>query len=190
MPTVENGLSIGNRVIAAARSLVERGAVVGSVGNVSARVGAGFIVTPSRCPYERIEVADLAHVLDGEATGPLPPSREWRLHSAVYDARPDAGAVVHTHSPQATAWSFLGEDLAPELEDNEYYETGPIHTAPPAPSGSVELAAGAARTLGRSRAVLLGRHGVLAIGASPEQAVLIAAVVERQAQVAWLLRGA
>lgn len=187
---VENGLSIGNRVIAVARSLVESGAVVGNVGNVSARIGAGFIVTPSRRPYGEIEATDLAHVLGGEASGPLAPSREWRLHAAVYDARPEVGAVVHTHSPHATAWSFLGEDLAPALEDNEYYETGPIRTTPPAPGGSAELAAGAARTLGRSRAVLLGRHGVLATGASPEGAALVAAVVERQAQVAWLLRGA
>ncbi len=180
--------SLATRVIAVARSLHDSGAVVGSLGNVSARDGEGFLITPTRRPYMETEPGDLVLVgPDGSAAGPHPPSREWRLHAAVYARRPDVGGVVHTHSPHATAWSFLGEELKPCLEDNEYYATGPIRTAPPAPAGSAE-GVRAATVLGDSAAVLLGRHGVLATGADPEEAATIAAVIERQAQIAWLLR--
>lgn len=181
---------LAERVIAVARSLHASGAVVGSLGNVSARDGDGFLITPTRRPYMETEPGDLVRVgPDGSAEGAHPPSREWRLHAAVYARRPDVGAVVHTHSPHATAWSFLGEDLEPSLEDNEYYATGPIRTSPPAPAGSAAIAR-AAETMGDSAGVLLGRHGLLATGAGPEQAATIAAVIERQAQVAWLLRAA
>lgn len=182
--------SLAARLIAVARALHDSGAVVGSLGNVSARSGAGFLITPTRRPYIETEPGDLVLVdAEGNASGPHPPSREWRLHAAVYARRPDVGGVVHTHSPHATAWSFLDEPLEPQLEDNEYYATGPIRTAPAAPAGS---AAGvqAATVLGDSAAVLLGRHGVLATGADPEGAATIAAVIERQAQIAWLLRSA
>lgn len=181
--------SIGARVLAVARGLVEDGAVLGTAGNVSARVGAGFVITPTRLPYAELAPEDLVHVLGEQASGPHPPSREWRLHAAVYRGRPDVGGIVHTHSPRATAWSFLGEDLLPELEDNAYYATGPIRTAAPRPAASAELASAAAGALGDSAAVLLGRHGVLAAGPTPEHAALLAGLVERQAEIAWLLRG-
>lgn len=176
------------RVIEVARSLLAIGAVVGTVGNVSARLGEGFLVTPTRRPYDSLRPSDLVAVdASGGATGGEP-SLEWRLHAAAYAGDPEVSAVVHTHSPHATAWSFLGEELRPELEDNAYYRTGPIRTAGPAAGGSAELAGAAAAALRGSRAALLGGHGVVATGATPEEAAVIAAVVERQAQVAWLLR--
>jgi L-fuculose-phosphate aldolase len=118
------------------------------------------------------------------------PSRELPLHLAVYRARPDVGAVVHTHSVAATAWSFLDEPLGPELEDLAYHGIDPVRTAPPAAPGSAELAAGAVSALGTGSAVLLGRHGLLTTGDTPERALLVARVVEHQARVGWLLRGA
>jgi L-fuculose-phosphate aldolase len=140
--------------------------------------------------YEAITPADLVCVTPGAAfEGERQPSREWRLHAAVYAARPDVGAVVHTHSPRATAWSFLGEDLQPETEENEYFGIGSVRTARAAPAGSALLAANALAGLGDSRAVLLERHGVLAVGASVEDALDVAQAVEYQATIAWLLRG-
>jgi L-fuculose-phosphate aldolase len=186
----DDGRALRAQVLAVARSLVASGAVIGSVGNVSARFDGGFLITPTRQPYDAMDPGDLVHVLaDGTARGTYLPSREWRLHAAVYSARPDVMATVHTHSPHATAWSFLETELTPRLEENEYYGTGPVRTAPPAPAGSEALAAATADVLGDSRAMLLGRHGVVATGASPEDAAIVAEVVERQAQVAWLLRG-
>jgi ribulose-5-phosphate 4-epimerase/fuculose-1-phosphate aldolase len=106
----------------------------------------------------------------------------------VYAARPDAGALVHSHSVHATAWSFLGEPLDTGTEELEHAAGGAVLTAPFAPTGSDEIAAAAVEALAGRRAALLGRHGVLAMAESPARALDVCAAVERQAQIALLLR--
>jgi len=176
-------------VVETARAMSAKGLVVGSVGNVSARVGEDVAITPTSMPYETMGDDDIVIVrADGAVDGEHAASRELPMHLAIYAARPDAEAVVHTHSVHATAWSFLGEPLEPALEEAAYYDVGPVATSAPARAGSPELAERAVAALGASRAALLGRHGVVAIGATPGEALTIAEVVERQAQVAWLLR--
>ena len=120
--------------------------------------------------------------------GTREPSSERRVHLAVYAARPGAGALVHSHSVHATAWSFLGEPLDTGTEELEHAAGGAVLTAPFAPTGSDEIAAAAVEALGDRRAVLLGRHGVLAAGDTPAKALDVCVAVERQAQIALLLR--
>lgn len=182
--------SAADAVIAAARKMAAERLVVGTVGNVSCRRGERILITPTRRGYEDLRAADLAETdLSGRRIGgPHPPSRELPLHLAVYGRRDDAMAIVHTHSPHATAWSFLGETLSPDTEDNAYHGIGTVRTSPPAPPGSAALATVATEALGDSATVLLGRHGILAVGSSPEHALEIARVVEHQAQIAWILR--
>lgn len=179
-------------IIAAGRALVAEGLVVGTVGNVSARFHGELRITPTRARYDTMRRRDLVRV-DTASGRPLSatatPSRELPLHLAVYRARPDIGAVVHTHSPHATAWSFLDRPLEPELEDLDYYGIGAVRTAAPAPPGSAELARNVSQALGSSNAVLLGEHGVLTTGRSVDDALLTARVVEHHARIAWLLRG-
>jgi L-fuculose-phosphate aldolase len=166
-------------VVAAARQMLRLGLVAGSSGNVSAREGERIHITPAALAYTEMTEADLVTLdLEGVVVaGEREPSSERRVHLAVYAARPDAGALVHTHSTHATAWSFLGEPLGEE-----------VPTAPYAPAGSDEIAAAAVEALGDRRAVLLARHGVLALGDSPAHALDVAAAVERQAQQARPLR--
>lgn len=184
--------AVERAVLAAGRSLVADGLVIGTVGNVSARCGRELRITPTRHPYEAMRRRDLVRV-DADSGRPLSagarPSRELPLHLAVYRARPDVAAVIHTHSPYATAWSFLDQPVEPALEDLAYYGIGEIRTAAPAPPGSDDLAHNVSRALGRSNAVLLGHHGVLTTGGSVAEALNAARVVEHQAQVAWLVRG-
>jgi len=186
-------LALEQQVVDTGRALVDRQLVVGSTGNVSVRRRHGFLITPTRVPYDRIEPRDLV-VVDfwGSrlARCPRAPSREWPLHAAIYRSCPDVSAVLHTHSVHATAWSFLDEPLEPRLEDSTYYDVGTIKTSAPAPAGSTEIGEAAVEALGGSRAALLGRHGVVTVGATLEEALVVAEVVEREAQVAWLLRGA
>lgn len=177
-------------ILEGARSLRRRSLVVGTTGNVSARVPAGMLITPTRTPYEQMCEGDLVVVTpDGTTIGPGVPSREWPLHAAVYTARADVGAIVHTHSVHATAWSFLDEPLAPQLEEHAYYDLGEVRTAARAPAGSPALADAAVSALGNAKAVLLAGHGVLAVGPTVEDVVIAAEVVERHAQIVWLLRG-
>ncbi len=180
------------QLIACAQEMAARGLVVGRVGNVSVRRGDRVLITPSRVPYAGMRPADLVVVdLTGRRLqGARAASRELPLHLAVYGRRPDVHALIHTHSPHATAWSFLGEPLTPSIEENAYYGTGPILTNPPAPSGSAELAETAAVALGDSSAVLLGHHGALTAGPGLTEALEIALAIEHQAQIALLLRAA
>jgi L-fuculose-phosphate aldolase len=169
----------------------QRGLGVGTVGSVSARVGDRIRITPSRMPYDRVTPRDLNSVdLSGRFAGRHAPSCELPLHLAIYLARPDVHAVVHTHSACATAWSCLGERLSPQLEETAYYSIGPVRTSEWAPAGSAGLAAAATGALGGSRAVLLARHGVVAVGDAPEDALMVALAVEHIARVALIVRSA
>jgi L-fuculose-phosphate aldolase len=177
-------------VLAAAREMLRLGLVAGSSGNVSAREGDRVHITPSALPYADMTEDDLVTLsLEGEVlAGTREPSSERRVHLAVYGARPDAGALVHSHSVHAMAWSFLEKPLDTGTEELELAAGGAVLTAPFAPTGSDEIAAAAVEALAGRRAVLLGRHGVLALAETPARALDVCAVVERQAQLAWLLR--
>jgi L-fuculose-phosphate aldolase len=178
--------------VATARELLRLGLVAGSSGNVSARDGDVVHITPAGLPYPEMTADDVVTLdLAGAVVGGArEPSSERRVHVAVYAARPDAGALVHTHSVHATAWSFLGEPLELDTEELGQAAGGTVLTAPHRPTGSAEIAEAAVEALGARGAVLLGRHGVLALGESPARALDVATVVERAAQMAWLLRSA
>ena len=166
-----------------------RGLVSGTDGNVSAREGDLVHITPSALPYAGLAEDDVVTV-DPDGTvvaGTREPSTERRVHLAVYAARPDAGAIVHTHSGYATAWSALGEPLVGAAVETA--AGGAVHTAPPAPSGSQEIAGAAVAALEGRGAVLLARHGVVAVAATLADALAICDSVEREARRAWLRRG-
>jgi L-fuculose-phosphate aldolase len=177
-------------IVATAREMLRLGLVAGSSGNVSAREGDAIVITPSRLPYPELTEDDLVRLdAHGELLeGRREPSSERRVHLAVYAARPDAGALVHTHSVHATAWSFLGEPLDTGTEELELAAGGALATASFAETGTDEIARACVDALADAAAVLMARHGVLALGDSPARALDVAAVIERQAQIAWLLR--
>jgi L-fuculose-phosphate aldolase len=183
-------VSLRAEVVATAREMLRLGLVTGTSGNVSARERELVHITPTQLPYEQMGEQDVVTLgLDGTVvSGGREPSSEWRVHLAVYRARADAGALVHSHSVHATAWSILGEPLDTGTEELEHATGGAVLTAPFAPTGSDDIAAAAVEALGERHAVLLGRHGVLALGRSPARALDVCAAVERQAQIAWLLR--
>jgi L-fuculose-phosphate aldolase len=114
------------------------------------------------------------------------------MHAAIYAARPDVNAVVHTHSPCAAGWSVARLDLDFVCNEN----IGPageriLVTDPYAPPGSTDLASAAVATLQRqpgSRACLLANHGPLTIGTSLEAAYTVAQQVEWVAQVSFVAR--
>lgn len=178
-------------LIEAARGLEQHGLVVGTVGNVSVRDGARVRITPTQLAYDRLHPHDLVTVdLAGRRwEGRRHPSRELALHLAIYRARGDVEAIIHAHGTHAAAWSFLGVPLEPAIEESAYYGIGPVAVSRHAPAGSGELGRTAVRALGRSSAALLGGHGLVAVGADPARALLVARVVEHHAQIAWLLRG-
>ena len=172
------------RLIAAGRAVLSGGLVRGTQGNLSARADDGrIVITPAGTPYEGLEPSDLV-VLDmnGQVVeGDNAPSSERLVHQAVYRARDDVRAIVHTHSPRAVRWSDLGEPLP--------LDGGRVPTAAYALTGTDELAWNAVGALGDAPAVLLSGHGVVAVGATLEEALSIAERVEDAAGAAWQERG-
>ena len=164
-------------IIAAGRRMSALGLVAGTEGNVSARIPGGLRITPSSVPYEAIGETDLVTVDPrGVVTaGDRAPSSELPLHLAIYSARPDVGAIVHTHSPAAIAWSLRNEDLP----GGRVHDT--VRTAPAADPGSRELARVAVAALGPRAALLMAGHGVVAVAASPDEALAVAIDVENRA---------
>jgi L-fuculose-phosphate aldolase len=177
-------------VVATAHEMLRLGLVVGSAGNVSAREGGIVHITPRAIRYDDmsendvVALSQLGEVLEGEHE----PSSEYRVHLAVYAARPDVAAIVHTHSVHATAWSCLGEPLDTQVKEFTQALGGAVQTAADAPPGTDEIARSAVAALGDRNGALLTRHGVLAVGDSPARALVVAQVIERHARIAWLLR--
>src|SRR5215213_3334549 len=177
-------------LLAAMRTLEREGLVYSSVGCGSVRDGGTIWITRSRVRYAAMTPADLAAVgLEAPITrAPPAASSELPVHLAIYGTRPDVRAVLHTHSPCATAWSCLGIPLPAITEDLPYHGLGSIRTSSYAPPGSHRLAREALAALDGSSAALLARHGVLVAAETLEAAVSAAEAVEQQAQIAWLLR--
>jgi len=170
-------------LIAVARRLNALGINQGKSGNVSARVDGGFLVTPTGVDYDRLAPADLAMVrADGSSEGGTP-STEWRFHRDIYAGRADAGAVVHTHSPCATALASLRLGI-PAFHYEVALAGGPdIRCSGYATFGTQELSNLALAALEGRRACLLANHGVIAIGVHLEGALALADKVEYLARM-------
>ena len=161
----------------------------GTAGNVSARSGGLVAITPTGADYRRLDQASVPVVdLHGRpVAGGLAPSSELPLHLAVYRARPDVGAVVHTHSTFATTFAVLGEEL-PAVHYVLAHAGRRVRVAPYATYGTGELADACVAALAGDRAVLLANHGVVAVGDGLERALLAAEAVEEVAELCWRAR--
>lgn len=170
-------------IIETARRLDALGFMPSKSGNVSVRIEAGFRITPSGLPYAALAEADLVDVApDGRVlAGERRPSSEWRLHAEIYAARPDAQAIVHTHSPRATALSCARRGLPPFHYMIALAGGGDIRCSAYATFGTAQLALAAIPALAGRRACLLANHGVVAIGSSSAAAETLAREVENLA---------
>lgn len=187
-----NCASMRSRLLAVAKKMYKYGLVTQTAGNASARdpeTGL-LLITPSAVSYEEMTVEDIVvcrpdrYVVEGRWR----PSSELPMHSAVLNGRYDIGGVVHTHSPYALAMAALGQPIPPICLE-VLQSGGPIAVAPWAIPGSPELGMAALQTLsGSSRAVLLQNHGLLATGATIEEALSVAIKAEEAARTYWLAR--
>ena len=181
------------QIITACRRLVELGCLVGTYGNISARIEGGLIITPSRVAYPDLTPEDLVSVSDaGDLIGGTRlPSSELEVHRQIYLHRPDLNAVVHTHSLYATALSCMGVTVPVIVEEQSQVIGGEISCTSYVPAGQHrQLGAEVARALGASDAVLLANHGPVSCGRSLEEALFASVVTERIAQIYLLTRAA
>ena len=168
-------------LVAANLRLVRDGLNQGTSGNVSLRHRDDLLITPSGVPADAVEPAMIAAMpLTGEGTwrGPTKPSSEWRLHRDILAARPDIGAVIHTHSTYATVLATQHRDI-PALHYMIAAFGGPvIRCTPYAPFGTQALSDLVVAHLADRHGVLLGNHGMVATGATLDQAMWRASELE------------
>jgi L-fuculose-phosphate aldolase len=174
-------------IVAHARSLNGLGINQGTSGNLSARCGAAMLITPSGVPYEAIEPEMIALMPlaaeDGAWAGPRRPSSEWRFHRDILRARPDVGAIVHTHAPYATALAMLRRPIPAAHYMIAAFGGPDIRCTDYAPFGTQELSDLAVAGLAERHGVLLGSHGMITTGADLEQALWRAVELEALAKM-------
>lgn len=181
-------------VVAAARAAAARGLSHGSTGNISVRHDDRLLVTPTRSSLATVEARDLAMLdLQGRALTDAAPSKESFLHAAIYRSRPEARAIVHTHSLHATAISCLaGLDPADALPALTAYYAMRVRALPlvdycaPGDQRLADMVGALART---HAAMLLRNHGPVVAAHTPAGAVDVAEEIEQTAKLFLLLRG-
>ncbi|HET8978964.1 MAG TPA: class II aldolase/adducin family protein [Solirubrobacteraceae bacterium] len=172
-------------VAAAARQLAADGLVLGTAGNVSARSDRLVAVTPTGAILAHVVAADIV-VVDlegGLVDGDHQPTSELALHLGAY-RRYGAGAVVHTHSPMATAVACVLDEL-PVVHYQMLALGGPVRVAPYATFGTERLAELTLDALRDRAAALMSNHGTIATGADVAAALENSRLLEWAATVYW-----
>ncbi len=182
-------------ICAAGASLFNRGLTHGSTGNISVRLeDGGWLMTPTGSSLGTLDPARLSKL---DATGRLvsgdPPTKEAFLHTTMYDARPNAGAVVHLHSTYSVAVSCLEgidpADCLPPITAYYVMRVGALPLVPYYPPGDKGLAEAVGKLADRHHAVLLANHGPVVAGTSLSAAMDAIEELEETARLYLLLRG-
>lgn len=172
-------MRLRTQILDACRRMDASGLNRGTSGNVSCREGQHFLVTPSGVPVGQMTPESIVAVdFDGQVIGAGKPSSEWHFHRDILQSRPDIHAIVHTHSPHATALACLREDLPPFHYMIAIAGGDTIRCAPYALFGTEQLSANAVAALTGRKACLLANHGLIAAGRDLDEALAIAVEIE------------
>jgi 3-dehydro-4-phosphotetronate decarboxylase len=175
--------------------LAARGLAHGASGNLSVRLPDGTIlVTPTGARLGGLDGDRLARLTsDGRRADGDAPSKEWPLHVATYQARPDANAIVHLHSRHAVAVACFSDlpadDALPTYTAYQAMRVGPLRLVAFHPPGDPELARAVAAAASGARSILLANHGLVAAGADLEAAAETAEEIEESCALHLLLTG-
>ena len=178
-------------VLAASQRMAARGLTVGTSGNVSMRLAGDvggrelMAITPSGVAYDMLRAEDILvtdmdiEPVDGDGI----PSSESLLHAEIYGRRGDVGAVIHTHSPYATAAAVAGVDIPLIIDEMALVIGGTVKVSEYAFPSSEALAANVCAALGGRNAALMQNHGVVGVGADLDEALRVCELVEHAAKV-------
>lgn len=174
-------------IVETGKLLIEKHLVAGSWGNISCKIGESiYAVTPSGKGYAGLTEDDIV-IIDHQCNtvwGRHVPSSESKLHAAIYSACPEAQAVIHTHSIYASALAAMRKSIPPIIEDIVQIIGGSVNCAEYALPGTQQLADNAVQALNGRKAVLLANHGAVCWGKSLDDALIVAEVLEKAAQIA------
>lgn len=158
----------------------------GTSGNISVRIEGGFLITPSGVPYDVMKPEQIVEMdMDGGYFGDWLPSTEWRFHYDIMRTRPDAGAIIHTHSNFCTALACMHKEIP-----SFHYMIGvsggkSIRCAKYATFGTQELSDNILVALEDRTACLIGNHGMICLGPNIDKTLALAVEVETLAFQYW-----
>jgi len=178
-----------------AKSMFDRGLTGGSTGNISARTDdGGLLVSPTGTSFGRLDPARLSHfdaagkLVDGDR-----PTKEMPLHSAFYETRSTAGAVVHLHSCHSVALSMLPDvdpdNFLPPMTPYAIMKLGKVKLLPFFLPGDPAMGAAVRGLAGKRSAVMLANHGPVVAGKDVEAACNAIEELEDTARLALMTRG-
>lgn len=188
-------MSVIEDLIAAGRALVDAGLSPGSTGNISARDGDRILVSGTGTSLGALSPSDFAIAApDGTVLGGAKASKETPLHLGLYRRNAAHRAVVHVHSPQATAFSctkpWSDASAIPPLTPYFVMRVGSTPLLPYRMPGSPQLGDDVYEAPGDFRAALLANHGSVVAGTDLADAVDRAVEVEEACRIALLTAGA
>jgi len=179
-------IELRNKLVTVARKVAQAGLVAGTWGNISARLDdKRVLITPSGISKEVLKPEDLLVVdLEGNVVkGNLKPSMETPMHTKIYAMRQDINAVVHTHSPYATAFAIAGKPLPVLTVDFAAVVGHEVPVTRYVRPGTREMADEVIKALGNHTAVLIRNHGIVAVGETLDDAFCVALLIEEEAKM-------
>ena len=183
--------AVKQQVIDISRSMVEKGFLIGTGGNVSVRVPGKnrMAVTPSSYDYMKMVLDDVCIVDWGmtQLEGSMRPSIESGMHAAVYEHRPDVNVVIHTHQVSASAVALTNRAIPGLFDEQVRFLGTTVALVSYGLSGTEQRKDNIVRKLSNNcNAYIMKNHGALTLGSSPERAMLNVELLEKCA-AAFLL---
>ena len=190
-----NDNELREQICLLAKSLFDRGLTGGSTGNISARTkDGGLLVSPTGTSFGRLDPARLSRFnadgfqIDGDA-----PTKEMPLHSAFYDTRSTAGAVVHLHSCHSVSLSMMPDvnedNFLPPVTPYGIMKLGKVKLLPFFLPGDPAMGEAVRGLAGKRSAVMLANHGPVVAGKDIEAACNAVEELEDSARLAMMVRG-
>ena len=171
-----------------ARRAYAEGLFSGTSGNLSVRTDRGMLITPTSVRYESLSPEDVVLLRPDGAVleGRFAPSSEWRMHAEIYARFPEIHAIVHTHSPHATAFAAANRSIPESLIEMRFFLGGEVPCAAYAPAGTREVGLRCCEVLSGRGGCLMANHGALAVGRDLGEALLRAEYIEDSAKITLL----
>ena len=171
-----------------AKYLSEKNLTAGSGGNISARIGDKVVISKAGSLFSDLTENDISVVdINGQLLSGEKPSSETPMHLSVYKNRPDVNSVIHFHPVYATVYAIAGKTPIPDILPHTTKHFYDLKVAPYEDAGSERLAQNTAQALGQSEAILLGNHGALVVGKTPQIAAKTADSLENYSKISYLI---
>ena len=179
-------MSIQSQLVQTAQRAYREKMFAATSGNLSVfdRESGKIYITPGSFPYEEMTPDDIMAIdLDGNILeGKHSPSSEWRMHAAIYRADKRVNAIVHTHSPYATAFAINHMRIPAVLYEMVFFLGGDIPVAEGAIPGTPEVGENCVPVLKERNGCLMANHGALAVGDTLDRAYTRAVYIEDAAK--------